>query len=641
MAPISTSPFLYRLATLIFRFDLYNTYFACFSSRTEQGKQYPIYCRKKADSADASEQVILDQNELAVGKAFCTLGAKAISPNHRFLAYSTDEKGDERHTLVIKDLETGQLLSDKIENTEYSIAWGNDNKTLYYITEDETNRPYRVYRHIVGTPVDSDELLLEEPDMKYYLSVSRSRDGKYVVVDGQSKLTHECSFLDADDSKSKLTVFAPRVQGIEYSIDHQHGHWLITTNQDSATNFKLLAVADSAFADKSKWRELIPHRPDVKLDGVDCFADYLVCWERKGGMKTLRVQRGIKSQTPDNYGTAAFEEIAFPEASWALFGSQNMEYDTNLFRFVYSSLTTPRSVFDYNLADQTRTLVKQDEVLGGYDASEYATEREFAVSHDGTKVPVSIVYKKSMFKRDGSNPCLLYGYGSYGYSIDPFFSSNRLALLNRGFVFAIAHIRGGGENGRLWYEHGKLMNKKNTFHDFIAAAKHLVEANFATSSRLAIQGGSAGGLLVGAVANMAPEGLIQAVVAEVPFVDSLSTMLDPTLPLTVTEYEEWGNPNEREYFDYMRSYAPYDNVVNKKYPHVLATAGLNDPRVSYWEPAKWISRLRQQPNSADSWFLMKTKMESGHAGASGRYDYLRDVAFVYSFVMDRLGVKLE
>jgi len=593
-------------------------------SRIEEGQQYPIYCRKEG-SLEAEEQILLDQNELAKGKEQLALGVYRISPDHRLLAYSTDTTGGESFSLSVKDLSTGESLADKIEKTYYSVEWTNDNRTIFYSTLDEAMRPYKVFRHALGTDPGEDELVYHEEDEAFHLSFSKSRSEDFLLITLESMTTTEVRYLPADEPTGKFQVIHPRQHEMEYYAEHLGDDFYIMTN-DGAKNFKVVKapVQDPS---RKNWQEVLPHREAVKVDGLDAFRDHLVVYERVNGLKQIRVV---------NIADQEVRYVDFPEPVYTFWAGKNPEFNTNILRFSYTSLVTPRSVYDYNMDSGTRELLKQYEVLGGYDPADYQSERISAKAPDGTPVPISLVYRKGMV-RDGTSPLLLYGYGAYGSSREPTFSSNRLSLLDRDFIYAIAHIRGGGEMGRYWYEEGKLLQKKNTFTDFIACAEHLIAEGYTSSDRLVISGGSAGGLLMGAVTNMRPD-LFKVVIAKVPFVDVLNTMLDASIPLTVIEYEEWGNPNEKDYYDYIKSYSPYDHVEAKAYPNMLITAGLNDPRVQYWEPAKWTAKLRALKTNENR-LLLKTEMGKGHFGASGRYDYLRDVAFDYAFIFDVLGVR--
>ena len=589
-------------------------------SRTEMGKQYAIYARRKG-SLTAPEEVVLDLNELAAGKAFLGLGSFSVSPNGKLLAYSVDFTGFRQYALNIKDLESGKTLDDKAERVT-STAWANDNKTIFYVTEDATTkRSDRLYRHLLG---GKPEELFNETDELYGISVDTTRDMAYVVLDCSSSETSEQYLLDANKPEGKFTSYLKRKENVKYSVDHHGEQFYIVTN-DKGRNYRLV-VTPVGKADPKNWKELIPHRKDVKLDGVDMFKDFFVAIEKTGGLPQLRVF-DIKTAKPHN--------IKFSEAAFEASPGQNAEFDTKLYRFNYGSLVTPGSVFDYDVASRKRTLKKQQPVLGGYDTMDYQSERVLVTATDGTKVPMSLVYKKSL-KKNGPQPTLLYAYGSYGISTPLAFRSSRLALLDRGMIFAIAHIRGGGEMGKQWHDDGKMMKKMNSFTDFIDAAKYLVDNKYTDPSQLVIQGGSAGGLLMGAVTNLRPD-LFKAVVSQVPFVDVMNTMLDASLPLTVGEYLEWGNPNEEKAYKYMRSYSPYDNLAKKAYPAMLVETSLNDSQVMYWEPAKYVAKMRTLKTDTNP-LLLKTNMDAGHGGASGRYDYLKQIAYTYSFVLSQVGV---
>lgn len=592
--------------------------------RTEEGKQYRIYCRKY-ESLDAEEELLLDCNQLAEGKDYFALGALEVSANHQLLAYSTDTSGAEDYTIYVKDLNTGNLLADVIEGTSDDLEWANDNQTLFYTTKDESQRPDKMWRHLLGKSPGEDVVLLEEPDEKYWLGLTKTKDHKFVLVYMASKQTSEWHFISADSPNDPPQVVQPREPMMEYIVSHREGYFYVTTNWD-ATNFKVMRTPITE-PGKEHWEEFIAYQPDVKIDYVECFRDHLVVHKRVKGLQQITVMDVEDNTTHD---------IEFEEASYGLnyrTGNLNPWYETTVLRFEYSSLTQPKTIYDYDLKTRDRILRKQEEVVG-YDRNLYNLERIHATAPDGTEVPISLVYKKG-FKRDGSAPCLLEGYGSYGISNDPVFMSNMVSLVDRGFVVALSHIRGGGDLGRPWYENGKFLSKKNTFTDFIACAEHLINENYTSSDKLAVMGGSAGGLLMGAVINMRPN-LFKVVIAMVPFVDVISTMLDASIPLTTVEYEEWGNPNDREYFDYMLSYSPYDNVEAKAYPHMIVMAGLNDPRVAYWEPAKWVAKLRALKTDNNR-LVLKTNMGAGHGGASGRYERLKELAFVFSFVLDVLG----
>lgn len=592
-------------------------------SRTEAGKNYGIYCRKRG-SLDAEEEVLLDANVLAEGKEYFSLGAFEVSPDHQLLAYSVDTDGSEYYDLYVKDLRTGELLPDTVAKTAGGLEWANDNATFFYVMSDEAHRPYQLRRHQLGHSTAADVVVLEEKDDRFFLGVSKTRDDQYLKVDLGSKVTSEVHLLAADRPLDEFQCFQPRVQGMEYDVSHRDGVFYIVTNEGGAVNFKLM-TANAGATTLDNWVERIGHQDEVYLQGVSLFREFMVIHSRKGGLRMLTVHAFATGETHD---------IEFPESVYTCWGSSNPTFDTTIFRLNYTSLITPQTVYDYDMATRQLTVLKVYEVQGdGFDRDNYVTERIYATAEDGTQVPVSIAYRKGL-TLDGTHPCYLYGYGSYGINLDPRFSTVRLSLLDRGFVFAMAHIRGGSEMGRLWYETGKFLQKKNTFTDFISVAETLIEKGYTQSDRLAISGGSAGGLLMGAVTNMRPD-LFRVVVADVPFVDVMNTMLDESIPLTVTEYEEWGNPNDRIYFEYMLSYSPYDNVGRKAYPHMLITGGLNDPRVQYWEPAKWAAKLRDY-KVGDGTLLLKTNMGAGHGGASGRYERIKEMAFEYAFVLDKM-----
>jgi oligopeptidase B len=587
-------------------------------SKMVAGKQYAIHCRKKGD-LNSPEEIILDENQLAKDKPYFSLGIFSVSPNHKRLAYSEDIDGSETYTIRIVNLETGELLPEAIKNTFYSLEWVNDNQTFYYTVLDENLRPYRLYRHTLGQPLDRDELIYEEQDSQFFVGCDKSRDDRYIFLIANGKITSEQYFVSADDPQGNFAIVEPRQKGHEYSVTYHEGYFYILTN-DNAENFRIARTLVSQPQQKY-WQEYIPHDPDRLLEGISEFKDYFIIRERYQGLSQLRA---IELQHQRSH------YIEFDDPTYLVVGSSNKEYDTHTFRFGYTSLVLPMTVFEYDLRSRSKTILKQNEVPGGYDPNEYHSERIFARSQDGVEVPISIVYRKD-FSRDGTHPLYLYGYGSYGASIDPGFSTHRLSLLNRGFAYAIAHIRGGSEMGRHWYESGKFLQKKNTFLDFVACAEHLIVEKYTSAGNIAISGGSAGGLLVGATINLQPE-LFKVAIARVPFVDVLNTMMDDTLPLTPLEYDEWGNPANEIFYRYIRSYSPYDNVEAKAYPHLLITAGLNDPRVTYWEPAKWTAKLRSLKTD-DNLLLLKTDMDSGHGGASGRYEYLKEIALEYTFLL--------
>jgi oligopeptidase B len=594
-----------------------------FYSRTEEGKQYPIYCRKK-DSLDAAEEIILNVNELAEGQKFFSAFPLGTSDDHNLLAYMTDTTGFREYYLSIKDLRTGQLVEDKLTKLA-GFSWSGDNKTIFYVTEDEAKRPHKLYRHTLGEPLAKDTLVYEEKDELYRLDVGRTLDKKYLVYGVASSTTTENSILEADQPAGNWRLFAKREEGIEYSIDHREGTFHIHTNANKATNFKWMTCTAEA-TDSKNWQDFEPPNPNVFVEGLSIFKNYAVVSERESGVPHLRVHDFAKKES---------HRITFPEASYEVGLSSNPEFDTKTVRFTYTSMVTPNSVFDYNMLDRNRTLLKQTAVPGGFEASNYVSERVEATSHDGVKVPMSIVYRKGL-KKDGTAPMFLYSYGSYGFNTDPGFSAARLVLLDRGVVFALAHIRGGSDLGRQWYLDGKLMKKKNTFLDFIACADHLVKEKYGARNRLAIEGGSAGGLLIGAVINERPDVCKVAHLA-VPFVDVINTMLDESLPLTVQEYLEWGNPNEREAGLYMLEYSPYDNLGRKAYPSILVTTSLNDSQVLFHEPTKYVAKLRAL-KTGDNPLILRCNMDAGHGGASGRYEAIRETAYEYAFLLDQIGI---
>lgn len=589
-------------------------------TRTEKGKQYPIRCRKRG-SLDAPEEVVLDLNELAKGHPFLGLGLFDVSDDGNLLAFSTDVTGFREYTLQVKDLRAGKVLADCMPKVQ-SAAWSADGQTLSYVTEDSAKRPHRLYRHRLGSA--RDELVYEEKDELFRLFVRRSRDLKYLFAESRSSTTDEARCLEAQKPDGAWRIVLPRENGHEYTVDHRDGLFYIRTNK-AAQNFRLV-TASATDPRPENWKEMVPHRADVFLEGVDLFARHCVLSEREHGLPTRRVV---------NLDTGESRAIDFPEPAYALQGDANEEFDTPVYRFRYQSLVTPESVYDYDMNTGRRTLLKRTEVLGGYEPSKYTSERIWATAPDGVKVPVSLVYRTDT-PRDGSAPLFLVGYGSYGFSMPVTFQSQRLSLLDRGVICALAHIRGGSDMGRAWYDDGKMMHKKNTFTDFIAVADLLVAQKYTSRDRLAIQGGSAGGLLIGAVLNMRPD-LCKAAVLMVPFVDVVNTMLDASLPLTVQEYLEWGNPNVRAEYEYIKTYCPYTNLAARDYPAILVMTSLNDSQVMYWEPAKYVAKLRSLKTDSNP-LLFKCRMEGGHGGASGRYDALRDTAFVSAFLLSELGV---
>jgi oligopeptidase B len=590
-------------------------------SRTEEGKQYPIYCRKSG-SLDAPEQVTLDLNALAEKEKFMALGASTVSDDGRFLAYSTDNTGFRQYTLYVKDLETGELV-EKVAEKVGSMAWAADNKTLFYTVEEEsTKRQYRLFRHVLRS--DAHDLVYEEADDAFNIGVGRTRSEAYLILGMGSLTTSEVRFLPAGEPTGEWRQVAPRIAEHEYDVEHHGESFYIRTN-DTGRNFRLVK-APVATPGREHWQEVLPHRNDVMLEGTDFFKDFSVLYEREGGLPHGRVT---------DLRTGEWHRITFPEPAYSAFPGQNPEFDTKVFRYNYQSLVTPNSVFDYDMEKRTSRLLKQQEVPGGYDPAQYTSERFFATAKDGVKVPVSLVYKKG-FKRDGRAPLYLVAYGSYGFPYPVTFSSNRLALLDRGFVVAIGHIRGGGDMGKPWHDDGRMLKKMNTFTDFIAVTEHLHKEKWSSPDRTVITGGSAGGLLMGAVMNLRPD-LFEVVVSQVPFVDVINTMLDETLPLTVGEFEEWGNPKIKEQYEYMKQYCPYTNLARKDYPTLLVKTSFNDSQVMYWEPAKYVAKLRTLKTDKNP-LVLKTNLEAGHGGASGRYDALHETAFDYAFVLSQLGL---
>ncbi len=593
--------------------------------RTEKNKQYPIHCRKK-ESLEAKEEIILDVNVLAKGFEHFRLRGTALSPNHQILAYVADNSGAELYTLYFKDLNTGQLLADRVENTSGNIAWANDNQTIFYGTRDQARRPYKIFRHQLGTSTEEDQLVYHEKDEAFFLGVGKTRSEKYLLLSSTSSTTSEIRFLDAHRPTDTPLVIQARQHGLEYRVDHWQDRFFIVHNHN-AQNF-MVSQAPVSQPGIEHWQELIAHNKDIRIIYTLAFAHHLVVTERHAGVEMLRVHDLESGE--DHY-------IDFTEAAYSVSPWRQTEFASAQLRFSYSSPITPESVFDYDMNHKTRDLKKETEVPGGYDRSRYQVARIYAQAADGTHVPITLIHRRGL-KLDGSHSLLLRGYGSYGISQDASFASMRLPLLKRGFVMAIAHVRGGGEMGRPWYYEGKMLKKKNTFSDFIVCAEHLIAQGYTNKNHLAVTGGSAGGLLMGAVTNMRPD-LFRTVVAKVPFVDVLNTMLDSSLPLTVHEFEEWGNPADAAFYHYIKSYSPYDNVKAGAYPDILVTAGWNDPRVQYWEPAKWVAKLRALKTDS-SVLLLKTRMGAGHKGASGRYDALREMAFDFAFVMQRLGFDL-
>jgi oligopeptidase B len=593
-------------------------------TRFEDGKEYPIHCRKK-ETLDAPEGVMLDVNLMAEGHEFFSVGPYKVSSGQDTLAYPVDAVGRRIYTIHFKDLSSGEILPDVIPGVTANVAWAEDNKTLFYTKQDPaTLRWHRVYRHVLGTDPAHDQLVYEETDETFSCFVLKTKSKQYIIIGCQQTLATEFRYLEADDPQGEFRLFLPREREHEYWVDHYRDHFYIRSN-DQAKNFRLMKTPVGETG-KEDWREVIPHRDDVLLEGFELFRDHLAVVERERGL----VQIGLHPWSGEER-----HYLDFGEPAYLAYLGDNHEFDTPILRYTYTSLTTPESVFDYNMATREKELLKQEEVLGGFDSQNYQTERLSAATEDGTEIPISIVYRKGT-RRDGDNPLLLYGYGSYGHSMDAAFNPERVSLLDRGFVYAIAHVRGGSELGRWWYEDGKLLKKKNTFTDFIACAKHLVASRYTNPDKLFALGGSAGGLLMGAVLNMQPD-LFKGVVASVPFVDVVTTMLDESIPLTTSEYDEWGNPNDPTYYDLMLSYSPYDNVEAKAYPNLLVLTSLHDSQVQYWEPAKWVAKLRVLKTDQNR-LLLRTKMQAGHGGVSGRFKRYKEFALVYAFLLDLVGV---
>lgn len=594
-------------------------------SRQEEGKDYYIICRKKG-SLTAPEEILLDVNKMAEGHAYFSVSTAAVSPDNKWVAYGVDTKSRRQYDIFIKNIATGEILSDVITNTEGYPVWSNDNKTLFYTGKHPvTLLSERIMRHKVGTDAKADVEVYKETDPSNYIGVGKSKSDKYIFVYSSQTLSNEIFYLDANTPEGKFKVFQPRMKEVRYNVDHAGDKFYIRTNLD-AKNYRLMTT-DETKTEKQNWKEFLAHRDDVLVSGMEVFKNFIAVSERKGGLTRLNIIR-----LSDN----SSHFLSFDEPAYVASLSTNPSYDTELLRFNYQSLTTPATVYDYNMVTKNKTLLKQQTVVGDFNPANYVSERVFATAKDGTKIPVSIVYKKG-FKKDGSGPLLLYGYGSYGANMDASFSSVRLSLLDRGFAFAIANIRGGQEMGRYWYDDGKMMNKKNTFTDFIDCAKFLIEQKYTTSEHLYAMGGSAGGLLMGAVVNMEPT-LFKGIVAQVPFVDVVTTMSDPTIPLTTNEYDEWGNPSNKESYFYMKSYSPYDNVGPKNYPNMLITTGLHDSQVQYFEPAKWVARLRELKTDNNK-ILFYTDLAAGHGGASGRFKSLHDRAREYAFLLKLEGLK--
>ena len=595
-------------------------------TRYEGDKEYPIYCRKK-ESLSAPEEIMLDVNVMAEGHSYYQVGGVSVRPDKKMIAFGVDTLSRRIFTIHFKDLETGEILTETIENTTGGATWAADNQTLFYSRKNETTlRSERILKHKLGSDAKGDQEVYYEADETFNCFVYKSKSKKYIIIGSSATLSDEYRYVDASTPDADFTMFQPRERKLEYGIAHYEDHWYIRTNKDGATNFKVMHTPISATA-KENWTDLIPHNPSVYVEGMELFKNYFVVEERSNGLTQMRVQRWDEKSP---------HFIDFGEETYTAYLGTNPDFNSEVLRYGYTSLTTPNSVIDYDMASREKTILKEQEVVGGYDKDQYESKRVWATAADGKLVPISLVYKQDL-KRDFGNPLLLYGYGSYGVTIDPTFSSTRLSLLDRGFVFAIAHIRGGQYLGRDWYEDGKFLTKKNTFTDFIACAEYLVAEKYTTKNQLFAEGGSAGGLLMGAVVNLKPE-LFAGVIAAVPFVDVVTTMLDESIPLTTGEYDEWGNPNDKTYYDYMLSYSPYDQVKKADYPAMLITTGLHDSQVQYWEPAKWIAKLRDYRTNKDKPLLMYCNMDTGHGGASGRFEAYKETAMEYAFLLDLIGV---
>ena len=596
----------------------YNGYW--YITRYELGKDYPIYSRKKGH-LEAEEEIMFDVNEMAKGFSYYKITSLNISDDNRYCAFGVDTVSRREYVLQVKDLFTGEILPFKIEKTTGASTWSADGKYLFYSRKDaQTLRANTIFRHKIGTIVNEDVLVFEEKDETFSTFIYRSKSRKYLIIGSESTLTSEYRILEADSPDREFRVFSPREQGLEYSISHYQNQFYILTNKDEAENFKLMVTPENQTS-STYWKDLIPHRRDTLLEGIDIFKDYLVLSERTNGLNQI----WIKPWNEEGY------YLPFDNETYTAFTTTNIDFDTEILRYAYQSLATPASVIDFNMRTLEKEVKKEQVVLGEFNKEDYFEERVWATANDGVNVPISLVYKKGL-ELNGENPLLLYAYGSYGASMEAYFSSLRLSLLNRGFVFAIAHVRGGEDLGREWYENGKLLNKKNTFTDFIACSEFLIEKGYTSAQHLYAEGGSAGGLLMGAVINMRPD-LYNGVIAQVPFVDVVTTMLDDTIPLTTGEYDEWGNPNEKEYYEYMKSYSPYDNVVAQDYPNLYISTGFHDSQVQYWEPAKWVAKLRALRTNNNQLFL-DTNMETGHGGASGRFESIKEVAKEYAFLLD-------
>lgn len=595
--------------------------------RFEVGKGYPIYARKK-ETLKAEEEILFDCNQMAEGHAYFKLSGLSVSPNNKLVSFGVDTVSRRKYTIQIKNLETGEILPTKIETTTGGSTWANDNKTLFYTRKDEeTLRSDKIYQHILGEDPANDMLVYQEEDETFNAYVYKSKSKKYIIIGSSSTMSDEYRILDADQPRGDFKLFQERVRGVEYGFSHFEDHFYIITNKDEAQNFKLMKTEVNKTTSEY-WQEVIPHREDVLLEDMDIFKNYLVLSERYNGLNRIRIMSWDNQE--DYY-------LPFDNETYTAYTGTNPDFDTNILRYGYNSLTTPSSVIDFDMKTKESEVKKEQEVQDpNFNKENYLSERIWATAQDGTKIPMSVVYKKGI-QRDGSNPVLQYAYGSYGHTTDPSFSTSRLSLLNRGFIFVIAHIRGGEYLGRNWYENGKMLTKRNTFTDFIDCSKYLIEQKYTSAKHLYAMGGSAGGMLMGGILNMAPQ-LYNGVIAAVPFVDVVTTMLDDSIPLTTGEYDEWGNPNNKEYYDYMKSYSPYDNVAAQDYPNILVTTGFHDSQVQYWEPAKWVAKLRELKTDENK-LLFHTNMDAGHGGASGRFEALKEVAEDYAFILDLEGIK--
>lgn len=601
----------------------YNGYW--YYTKYSRGEEYPIYSRRKG-TENAFEQILFNCNEMAIDQEYFNLGGLNISPNNKLAAFGVDTLGRRQYNIQIKNLETGEIYPDKIDNTTGGAVWADDNKTFFYTRKDSvTLRADKIYKHKLGTPETDDQLVFHEKDETFDTFVYRSKSEKYIIIGSSSTLTSEFQISRTDDPENAFIIFSPRERGLEYSISHYNDSFYILTNKENATNFKLMTVKEGQTS-SGHWKEFIPHREEVLLEDIEIFKEYYVLSERENGLTKLKIT---------NWKSGDFYYLPFDNETYTAYVSTNPEFETEILRYGYNSMVTPNSVIDFNMRTQEKVVKKEQEVLGGkFKKENYNSKRIWAKAKDGVQIPMSIVYHKDT-KLDGTSPLLQYAYGSYGYTVDPSFSTVRLSLLDRGFIYVIAHVRGGEYLGRKWYEDGKLLNKKNTFTDFIDCSKFLIEEKYTSKVHLYAMGGSAGGLLVGAIVNMAPE-LYNGVIAAVPFVDVLTTMLDESIPLTTGEYDEWGNPNEKKYYNYMKSYSPYDNVVTQAYPNILVTTALHDSQVQYFEPAKWVARLRAHKTDTNL-LLLHTTMDAGHGGASGRFESLKEVAIEYAFLLDLEG----